>query len=551
MRDGSHAHKVLPVVNPHAPLLMPSAGTLRAVRRLLNHHPRSLYASGPCSIPHVPTAPLHATGFGGLELTFLGSSSQGGARRYPSCLAMRLRALVGSEVWLFDAGEGAVAQLQRSSMKVGTVKNIFITHLHGDHLYGLPSVVLSVLRSRMTEGSAGVTGGGGCARNEAVQPLDVYGPQGLRSFLRMSLGVTGFYLPGRDVLRIHELVWPTRFGPKGKRFRSRIACAYCKTAVKKLQYEGEGRDIEAVVEEGKAARFTYRLIGDGDEDEKRIGREEMSEKGVACVVAAPVLHTVPTFAYAVRENVVARRFDKSKLLELEIPTTGKVRELFSKWMNGDAVVWEGKKIEAEEVMQDGRSARKVCVVGDTYDAEGAEHIAKDADVLVHEATNAAAQTTLARMRGHSSTLGATSFAKKVNAKRLVLNHTSVGYSERKLRSMEIEARGMFGGNRTFVARDLSVFTVPTKEEDNDEFTFRRFIGFGSSMEFRGAHEKNNPFSREVVVEDGDGWEVERNADDEEELEGVVLESVDGDRSKDGREEDDFQMHRVHVSQRFF
>lgn len=462
---------------------------------------------------------------------------------------MRLRTLTGSEVWLFDTGEGAVAQLQRSSMKVGLVRNIFVTHLHGDHLYGLPSVVLSVLRSRMPESSVGVTGGGGNGRSETAEPLDIYGPQGLRAFLRMSLGVTGFHISGRNLLRIHELVWPAEFGPKGRKNRSRIACTYWKTAVRKLHYEGMGRDIEAVVEDGKVARYTYRLIGgnegDGEKEggekeggeKEEIGRHEMGEKGVGSVVAAPVLHTVPTFAYSVKEHVEARRFDKNKLSELKIPTAGDVRELFEKWVNGDAAVWEGRKIEAEEVMQSGRVARRVCIVGDTYDAEGAEHIARDVDVLVHEATNVAAQTTVARMRGHSSTLGATSFAKKVNAKRLILNHTSVGYSERKLRSMESEARGMFGGSRAFVARDLSVFTVPTREEDNDEFIFRRFVGFGNSIEFTGGEEQNNPFDGEVVVEDGDGWEVGRSNEDGE-RKGVVLGSID-DRK--------MYMQRVNVS----
>lgn len=515
---------------------MPSSGTLRAVRRLLTHRQRPLHASSLLSAPDVPVAPLQATGTGGLELTFLGSSSQGGARRYPSSLAMRLRSPTGSEVWLFDAGEGAVAQLQRSSMKVGLVRNIFVTHLHGDHLYGLPGVVLSVLRSRVPESSVGVTGGGGNERNETVEPLDVYGPQGIRAFLRMSLGVTGFYMPGRNLLRIHELIWPAEFGPKWRKNRSRFACTYWKTAVRKLHYEGIGRDIEAVVEDGKVARYTYRLMGgeegeraekeeEEEEEKEGVGKGEMNEKGAGSVVAAPVLHTVPTFAYSVKEHVVLRRFDKNKLSELRIPTTGNVKELFGKWLNGDAAMWEGRKIEAEEVMQSGRVARKVCIVGDTCDAEGAEHVAKNVDVLVHEATNVAAQTTLARMRGHSSTLGATSFAKKVNAKRLILNHTSVGYSERKLRSMESEARRMFGGNRAFVARDLSVFTVPTSEEDNEEFMFRRFIGFGNSIEFTREDEENNPFDGEVVVEDGDGWEVGR-ADEEDHTKKVELQSID-------------------------
>lgn len=519
---------------------MPSAGTLRALRRLASRHQHALRASashGAASSSSLQerlltAGPLQPTGTGGVELTFLGSSSQGGARRYPSSMAMRLRAMASSEVWLFDAGEGALAQLQRSSMKVGLVRNIFVTHLHGDHLYGLPGLVLSVLRSRVSETAAESSSAAG-RRAETEQPLDVYGPQGIRSYLRMSLGVAGFYMPGRNVLRIHELVWPTDFGPRGKRNRGRLASAYWKTNVRRLQYEAPGRDIEPVVCGEDAPQYTYELLKgddaelvDGKDDAKRTRKWAM-EEGPASVLAAPVLHTVPTYAFSVTENVVSRRFDKTKLQQLGIPTDGKnVRPLFDNWTNGKSAEWGGMEIAAEDVMQDGRKPRRVCVMGDTYDAEGAAHIAQNVDVLVHEATNVAAQTAIAKARGHSSTLGATGFAKKVEARRLILNHTSVGYSERKIRAMETEARGMFGANKAFVARDLSVFNVPTREEDSDEFVFRRFVGFVNSLEYSGPDDTDNPFQQDVVVDDSENFEArgrgrdegEKFVDEEEEVE---------------------------------
>lgn len=485
---------------------MPSAGTLRAVRRLIVNRPRSRDVVCLPTDQRFKTAPLQSTGTGGMELTFLGSSSQGGARRYPSSMAMRIRASLGSEVWVFDTGEGALAQMQRSSMRLGLVRNIFVTHLHGDHLYGLPGMVLSVLRSRVGEGGVGVTGG--AQRVDPDEGVDVYGPQGLRSFLRMSLGVAGFHMFGRNLLRIHELVWPSNFGPGGRNSRIRTAGYYWKTHVRRLGFEGHGRDIEPVINEGeKGKQFTYQLMGG-------MGEHDIGEQKAAKVTAAPVLHTVPTYAFSIMENVPPRRFDKRKLELLGIPSTGRARHLFESLMRGETAQWQGRTITAEDVMQKGRLPRKVCIIGDTYDADGAEHIAKDVDVLVHEATNMAAQTSLARMRGHSSTLGATSFAKKVGAKRLILNHTSVAYSDRKLRSMEIEARGMLGANRAFVARDLSVFTVPTCEEDDEEFVFRRFVGFSNSLEYKGiTGERDNPFGREVTVDDGEGVEEDRELDD--------------------------------------
>lgn len=509
----------------------------------------SPHSASPLQERLLTAGPLQPAGTGGLELTFLGSSSQGGARRYPSSMAMRLRAMASSEVWLFDTGEGALAQLQRSSMKVGLVRNIFITHLHGDHLYGLPGIVLSVLRSRLPETVSENTAA--VRKEEAEQPLDIYGPQGLRSFLRMSLGVAGFHMPGKNVLRIHELVWPAEFGPKGKRNRGRVASSYWKTNVKRLQYEAQGRDIEPLVCGDGPRQYTYDLMNGDDavllegqdcgSNGRRAGmtRKWAMAEGPASVVAAPVLHTVPTFAFSVTENVVSRRFDKTKLQQLAIPTDGTSRSLFQNWMNGKKAVWGGREIAAEEVMQDGRGPRRVCVIGDTYDAEGAAHIAQNADVLVHEATNVAAQTSIARVRGHSSTLGATAFAKLVDAKRLILNHTSVGYSERKIRAMESETRSMFGANKAFVARDLSVFSVPTSDEDCDEFVFRRFVGFANSLEYTGPNDKDNPFQQDLFVDDSETFEA--GARPQVKAENYVDEDDDGDADMDMGEDMDEEL----------
>lgn len=67
-----------------------------------------------------------------LNVTFLGTASaQPSSTRNHSALALRL----GSDVWLFDCGEATQHQVQRSSVKMGKIEKIFITHTHGQSNY--------------------------------------------------------------------------------------------------------------------------------------------------------------------------------------------------------------------------------------------------------------------------------------------------------------------------------------------------------------------------------------------------------------------------------
>ncbi|MDF2835463.1 MAG: ribonuclease [Paenibacillus sp.] len=87
--------------------------------------------------------------------------------------------------WLFDAGEATQHQLMKLPLKLSKLEKIFITHLHGDHLYGLPGL----LSTRSFDGG--------------VSRLDMYGPIGLRSYIDTVFALTGTALDYELV--IHEL----------------------------------------------------------------------------------------------------------------------------------------------------------------------------------------------------------------------------------------------------------------------------------------------------------------------------------------------------------
>ncbi len=99
-----------------------------------------------------------------MQVTFLGTSS-GVPTRARNVSAVALRLPQRAELWLFDCGEGTQHQFLRSPLRVSQLRRIFITHMHGDHIYGLPGLLASL-------GLAGQCAG-----------VDLYGPDLLRDYL--------------------------------------------------------------------------------------------------------------------------------------------------------------------------------------------------------------------------------------------------------------------------------------------------------------------------------------------------------------------------------
>lgn len=76
-----------------------------------------------------------------MSVTFLGTSAgQPTTKRGLSCVALVRK----GEVFLFDCGEGSQIQFRRASLHFGRVSAIFITHMHGDHVSGLPGMLMSL-----------------------------------------------------------------------------------------------------------------------------------------------------------------------------------------------------------------------------------------------------------------------------------------------------------------------------------------------------------------------------------------------------------------------
>jgi ribonuclease Z len=119
-----------------------------------------------------------------VEITFLGTSS-GVPTRSRNVSSVALRLPQRAEVWLFDCGEGTQHQLLRSEIRSSQIRRIFITHMHGDHIFGLMGLLAS----------CGLAGSG--------QAIDIYGPPGLDEYIRACSKYSYTYFSNR--VKVHAI----------------------------------------------------------------------------------------------------------------------------------------------------------------------------------------------------------------------------------------------------------------------------------------------------------------------------------------------------------
>jgi len=113
-----------------------------------------------------------------MKVIFLGTSSgMPTLKRNVSSIALIFTNK--NKLWLWDCGEGTQHQIQKTSLKVSKLEKIFISHLHGDHLFGLPGLLAS----------RGLRGG----KNQ--KKVQIFGPEGLDKYLKETLNITKTYIP--------------------------------------------------------------------------------------------------------------------------------------------------------------------------------------------------------------------------------------------------------------------------------------------------------------------------------------------------------------------
>ena len=97
-----------------------------------------------------------------MKLTILGSCSA-----YPTLNRFTTSQIlqINGKSFLIDCGEGAQIQLRKNKIKFNSIEDILISHLHGDHFFGLPGLILTFnLLGR-------------------EKPLNIYGPKGIKKII--------------------------------------------------------------------------------------------------------------------------------------------------------------------------------------------------------------------------------------------------------------------------------------------------------------------------------------------------------------------------------
>lgn len=307
-----------------------------------------------------------------MRLTFLGTSG-GKPTHERNVTALALEFDQDKHWYLFDCGEGTQHQLLRTRPSVGKLSTIFITHLHGDHIFGLPGL----LASKRLDGALG--------------PLHIYGPKGIEKFLQCFTDVSMEYL-GYE-LTITEYA------------------------------AGETFVFD---------RFTLTVL--------------------------PLVHSIESFAFHIKEHDVSNRLDEPKLRAAGLEPS----PLYGELKQGRSVEVNDRIYDPQEYMLEPVIGRSLIIAGDNAEPAVMGDYLEGLDLLVHESTytqevfDALKEKTL---HTTARALGAAAEAKGV--RNVIATHISPRYGKsgkHAVSEIEAEIRAQYGGS-VFIAGDFDVYTL--------------------------------------------------------------------------------------------
>jgi len=341
-----------------------------------------------------------------IDITFLGTgSAQPSTTRNHSSLGVRMN----GTVWLFDVGEGIQRQLMYSTLKLGKINKIFITHLHGDHIYGLPGLVCTLTAALNPQNHMDANWDEEeVAKNPENTPcLEIYGPEGLRHFLRSALTFSYSRLP--IYYRVHELILPEQ---ESKEFME-ATTSLDKQAFLGIRHQFDQQMKDDILHPDELLGENIHADADGlfrdllqVEVKKNEGKNNKKKNknnkfksdsllDKIRVSASYIKHSVPTLGYVLEEcamkgNVKMEIVEPILLRNKEALAAQGIKQplsLLRDLKNGKVLnLPDGSRIDPKEVISPSEQ-RKIVVLGDTYNPSKIIPLAQNPTILIHEATN--------------------------------------------------------------------------------------------------------------------------------------------------------------------
>jgi ribonuclease Z len=172
------------------------------------------------------------------------------------------------------------------------------------------------------------------------------------------------------------------------------------------------------------------------------------------IVVFETEHRADTLGFALVEHPRLGRFNPDRAQELGIPEG----PLWGRLHKGQTVTLEnGQTFGPADLVGPQRKGRRLVYTGDTRPHFGVIEAAKQADLLIHEATFGGDELERAKETGHSTAAEAARVALEAGVSRLVLTHISSRYN-RDASELLAEARAVFP--ETVIARDGMTVEVP-------------------------------------------------------------------------------------------
>ena len=308
-----------------------------------------------------------------------------------------------SRPWLLiDCGEGTQQQLLHTKLSLHQLAVICITHVHGDHCYGLPGLLASAAMSGRQE------------------PLTLIAPKAIAALLDAIMLTTELYLP----FAINFMV------------------------IEDLLSEQDGK-------------ITICLDKQHQLD----------------IDVTTLSHRVASHAFGVTQTISHRILNTDKLKSESIPASA----LWGKLQQGEDVCTEnGQPLLSVDYVQNEQQRTRIVVAGDNDKPTLLLNAAKEADLLVHEATYT--HEVLLKIQAknpdfdpmHSSAQLVGKFAQNIGLKNLILTHFSARYQSfdnpnsgtPNMAHIRLDAESVYKGN-LWLAADFDQYTVNGSVESTE------------------------------------------------------------------------------------